>query len=98
MAEEDIVYPLLRDDADRAEASEKLYREHASMKSIYSAIALRPGPAGLDHQSAGAPRGDRAHAREEEDVEFPRLRNVLNQKQTASLSRKIHQEEARLVV
>jgi hypothetical protein len=32
MAEEDIIYPLLNTDADRHEATQKLYREHASMK------------------------------------------------------------------
>jgi hypothetical protein len=37
------------------------------------------------------------HAREEEETEFPRLRELLDQTKKAELSRKIYQEEALVV-
>jgi iron-sulfur cluster repair protein YtfE (RIC family) len=98
MAEEDIVYPLLKTQAERHEATQKLYREHASVKihifELESAI----------HQEtewADAVRALRSeiepHAREEEEVEFPRLRELLDQAGKTRLGRKIHQEEALIV-
>lgn len=98
MAEEDIVYPLLKTEAERHEATQKLYREHASMKihlfELEKAI----------HEEEGWREGVRAlrteiepHAREEEETEFPRLRQLMDEKKTAELNRKIRQEEALVV-
>ncbi len=98
MAEEDIIYPLLKTEAERHETTQKLYREHASMKihvfELERAI----------HQEEGWREAVRAlrseiepHAREEEETEFPRLRELLDQAGTAQLSRKIRQEESLVV-
>ncbi|HEX4770219.1 MAG TPA: hemerythrin domain-containing protein [Bryobacteraceae bacterium] len=98
MAEEDIIYPLLKTDAERHEATQKLYREHASMKihlfELEQAI----------HQDEPWREAVRAlhseiepHAREEEESEFPRLRELLDKARTVQLSRKIRQEEALVV-
>lgn len=98
MAEEDIIYPLLKTEAERHEATQKLYREHASMK-----IHLFELEAAI-HQEEEWREGVRAlrseiepHAREEEETEFPRLRELLDETKRAELSRKIHQEEALVV-
>jgi iron-sulfur cluster repair protein YtfE (RIC family) len=98
MAEEDVVYPLLHDDTDRAEAVEKLYREHAGMKIHLFELQRSV----KDHDSWIANvRSLRAeiepHARQEEEVEFPRLRGILNQRKSVNLSRKIQQEESLIV-
>jgi iron-sulfur cluster repair protein YtfE (RIC family) len=98
MAEEDIIYPLLKTEAERHEATQKLYREHASMKihlyELEEAIHQ-------EEQWRDAVRALRSeiepHAREEEEVEFPRLRELLDQAASAQLSRKIRQEEALVV-
>lgn len=98
MAEEDIVYPLLKTQAERHEATQKLYREHASMKihlfeleaAIHQETEWRDAVLALRSEIE-------PHAREEEEVEFPRLREVLNQAGTTELSRKIQQEEALIV-
>lgn len=98
MAEEDVVYPLLKTDAERHEATAKLYREHASMK-----IHLFELQRAVHHDEEwrAAVRALRSeiepHAREEEETEFPRLRASLDQARTAELSRKIRQEEALIV-
>lgn len=98
MAEEDIIYPLLKTEAERHEATQKLYREHASMKihlfELERAIHQ-------DEEWRDAVRALRSeiepHAREEEETEFPRLRELLDRKGTTELSRKIRQEEALVV-
>jgi hemerythrin superfamily protein len=98
MAEEDIVYPLLKTEAERHEATQKLYREHASMK-----IHLFELERAIRHEEewGDAVRALRSeiepHAREEEETEFPRLRELLDEKKTAQLGRKIRQEEALVV-
>lgn len=98
MAEEDLIYPLLKTQAERHEATQKLYREHASMKihlfELEQAIHQ-------DEDWRDAVRALRSeiepHAREEEETEFPRLREMLDQEKTTELSRKIRQEQALVV-
>jgi hemerythrin superfamily protein len=98
MAEEDIIYPLLKTQAERHEATQKLYREHASMK-----IHIFELERSIHHDQewGDAVRALRSeiepHAREEEETEFPRLRELLDRAGTAQLSRKIRQEEALVV-
>jgi len=98
LAEEDIVYPLLQDEAERASEIEKLYREHARMKVLLFELerAIKD-----DQAWVARVRDLRAeiepHARQEEEVEFPRLRSLMDAKGTAELSRKIRQEEALII-
>jgi hemerythrin superfamily protein len=95
LAEEDIIYPMLRDDAQRQEMTSRLYREHAEMK-----IHLFE----LDRQAKDHPdwmtrlRELReiiaAHARQEEENEFPRLRAALGDDGTSRLLSVIRREKA----
>ncbi len=98
MAEEDIIYPLLKTQAERHEATQKLYREHASMKIHLFELERSIHQ---DQQWRDAVRALRSeiepHAREEEETEFPKLRELLDRAGTAQLSRKIQQEEALIV-
>src|SRR4051812_18577140 len=95
MAEEDVVYPILHEVAGAAEQARELYDEHAQMKiHLY----------GLETAvESSAPWGERVrrlqdligeHIRDEEDVEFPRLRALLQERQNAELAGKILREEA----
>ena len=98
MAEEDIVYPLLKTDAERHEATAKLYREHASMKIHLFELERATHHDEEWREAVDALRAEiEPHAREEEETEFPRLRELLNEAQTARLSRKIYQEESLIV-
>jgi hemerythrin superfamily protein len=95
LAEEDIVYPLLRYDADREQATRKLYEEHSQMKVLLFELERSVKD---DDRWATCVRDLRAqiepHARQEEEVEFPQLRAQMDQQHTKELSRKIHQEES----
>ena len=98
LAEEDIVYPMLRDDAHRDEQAKKLYRDHAEVK-----IKLFE----LEHMAKDDPRWIaeirslhrtiEEHAREEEQNEFPKLRAALNQAQCATLLGDVSREKSLLL-
>lgn len=98
LVEEDIIYPMLRDDAYREDMASQLYREHAEMK-----VRLFE----LERQDKGDPRwisklrelrGIIAnHARQEEESEFPRLRSALGGNSKARLMGEIGREKALLL-
>jgi hemerythrin superfamily protein len=98
LAEEDIIYPMLHDDAHRAEETKKLYREHADIK-----VRLFK----LEHKAKDDPswiEGVRdlrrivaEHAREEEETEFPKLRAALNERRTSNLLGEVHREKSMLL-
>src|SRR4051794_30526927 len=98
MAEEDVVYPMLTDDAERADATRKLYEEHARMKVLLFEVERSIED---DERWLKAVRGLRGeiepHARQEEEVEFPALRDRMDKAGKLKLARKIHQEEAVIV-
>ncbi len=95
LAEEDIIYPMLRDDAQRQEMANQLYREHAEMK-----VRLFQ----LEHQAKDHPdwivqlRDLReiitAHARQEEENEFPRLQAAVGGDGKSRLLSEIQREKA----
>jgi hemerythrin superfamily protein len=95
MAEEDVVYPLLHDDIHREEAIKHLYQEHADMK-IHLFELERLLKANEDWTDRVRRLRDiiGGHAREEEEVEFPRLREALDKQRTRSLSGQIRREES----
>jgi hemerythrin superfamily protein len=98
LAEEDIIYPLLQDDAKRVEEAEKLYREHARMKVLLFELERSVN----DDETWPARVRDlrneiEPHARQEEEVEFPKLRGLMDKKGNIELARKIHQEESLIV-
>lgn len=98
MAEEDVVYPLLKTEGERHEATQKLYREHASMKIHLFELEAAIHEEEEWSEAVRALRSEiEPHAREEEETEFPRLRELLDQKGTAQLARKIRQEEALVI-
>lgn len=98
MAEEDVVYPMLAQQADRAEAARKLYEEHGRMKVLLFQLEQSVAD---DARWFAAVHGLRQeiepHARQEEEVEFPALRNRLDKGGRIKLSGQIHREEAVIV-
>jgi hemerythrin superfamily protein len=95
MAEEDVVYPILHEVAGAAEQARELYDEHAQMKIHLYGLEMA-----LESSTDWGERVRRLqdligeHIRDEEDVEFPRLRALLQERQNASLAGKILREEA----
>jgi len=95
MAEEDVVYPILYDVAGATEQARELYEEHAQMKiHLYGLeTSVGSGPA-WSERVRRLQEVIGSHIRDEEDVEFPRLRTLLQDRQNASLAGKILREEA----
>jgi hemerythrin superfamily protein len=95
MAEEDVVYPVLYDIAGAEDKARELYDEHAQMKIHLFSLerALDSGPSWGDHvrrlQDIVL-----SHIRDEEEVEFPRLRTILAEKEHSKIAGKILREEA----
>jgi len=98
LAEEDIIYPMLRDDAHRNEQALKLYRDHAEVK-----VKLFE----LEHKAKNDPSWIselrqlhhmiESHAREEEQVEFPKLRAALDEARCANLMGEVQREKSLLL-
>ena len=89
---------MLHDDAHRAEEAKKLYREHADIK-----VRLFE----LEHKAKDDPswiEGIRElrrilaeHAREEEQVEFPKLRAALDERRKSNLLGEVHREKSMIL-
>ena len=95
LAEEDIVYPMLHDDAHRAEEAKKLYREHADMKIRLFELEhkAKDDPSWIEDVRA-LRRIISEHAREEEETEFPKLRASLDERRTSNLLGEVHREKS----
>jgi hemerythrin superfamily protein len=95
LAEENVVYPLLQDEAQRRDAAKHLYEEHADMKSLLYEIEMclmegRPWTEPVSRLRAMVER----HAEEEEREQFPRLRAVLSEQRYGQVAAQVHREEA----
>jgi hemerythrin superfamily protein len=95
LAEEDVVYPLLQDEAGRREAAKHLYEDHADMKVLLYEIEMcimeqRPWTGPVRTLRAMIER----HANEEEREQFPRLRAVLSEQRHGQIAAQVHREEA----
>ncbi len=95
MAEEDVVYPLLREEVGEEAAADRLYAEHGAMKThLYALERL------LDDEPAWLARVGvlkaliETHAQNEENVQFPRLRDRLGAEETARMNRHVQRERA----
>jgi iron-sulfur cluster repair protein YtfE (RIC family) len=98
MAEEDVVYPLLRDEAHAEDVAHGLYREHAEMKVRLYELERLPKDDPRWVANLGALRAlIEAHARHEEETEFPRLRAALDEAARARLSSDMQREKSLLL-
>lgn len=95
LAEEDIVYPALETTATEEDATEHLYAEHGQMKVHLYELDQMPKDAPEWRARVHALRQIiAAHAREEEEVEFPILRAALDRRGTRTLSGTMSRERA----
>lgn len=95
LAEEDVVYPMLHEHAPGGGGAQHLYAEHADIKmrlhrleTIVKDDAL--WPVEVRHLA----RLVASHARHEEEIEFPRLREILDDAERAHVARGVHREKA----
>jgi len=95
LAEEDVVYPLLYGQVHAQEASKHLYDEHADMKiHLYELDQLLKDKADWRGRVADLRDLIEGHIRQEEDLEFPKLRQALRDKASGHIASQIHREEA----
>lgn len=95
MAEEDVVYPIVRNDSASGDERKHLYDEHADMKILlYELEGLLKS--GEDWTPVVAPLRDliRQHIDEEERTIFPELRRELSDSARPKIAGQISREEA----
>lgn len=95
MAEEDVIYPVLKEDVGDVAAANRLYTDHGAIKTHLYGLeqTIRDDAAWLPRVSA-LKNLLADHARQEEDIEFPRLRVLLDEEATARMARKVRREKA----
>jgi hemerythrin superfamily protein len=94
LAEEDVVYPMLREEVGAVEAADRLYREHAEIKvHLFRLEHLRTDEARWQEEMQGLRDLVSRHAADEEDKEFPRLRERLSRDDIAQLSGDVSREK-----
>jgi iron-sulfur cluster repair protein YtfE (RIC family) len=95
MAEEDVVYPMLQDEAGAKPDPTHLYAEHAALKVLLFRLEKKVLDGGDWTEEVGAMTALLTeHARHEEEVDFPRLRELLGKEGGVTLARKISREKA----
>jgi hemerythrin superfamily protein len=98
LAEEDVVYPVLHDVSGSKEKALELFEEHAQMKiHLYGLENALTSPVQWGERVQRLREVILPHIRDEEDVEFPRLRRILQEKQNAAIAGKILREEAMIL-
>jgi iron-sulfur cluster repair protein YtfE (RIC family) len=98
MAEEDIVYPALRDHLETVDDATHLYEEHAEMKVLLYKLEQTPRSDEQWHLHATELRTlIQRHVRQEEEVDFPKLRRTLDEAMSTELASKIAREKALLL-
>jgi hemerythrin superfamily protein len=94
LAEEDVVYPLLREEVGAGEAADRLYREHAEMKvHLFKLEHLPLDDARWQEELRALRELIARHAGDEENNEFPRLRQALSRDQVVQLSGDVEREK-----
>lgn len=94
LAEEDVLYPLLHQQASGKEAAERLYREHAEIKMrLYAIEHAVADDASWREEVRGLRALLAAHARDEEETEFPRLREALSASAKSQVSSEMQREK-----
>lgn len=97
LAEEDVIYPLLREEVGEAEAVKQLYAEHGDIKiHLYVLEAMLSGMEDGDWQARVRSLREliAKHAEQEEEVEFPRLRRLLKDHELTVVAGKMQREKA----
>lgn len=95
LAEEDIVYPLLGDRPEAADHADQLYREHAEIKKhLYALEHMPKGDSAWRDRVHALRTLIASHARQEEEVEFPALRAMLDERAMRRLSGEVEREKA----
>ncbi len=95
LAEEDVIYPMLGDPGGDPDEAKRLYADHADVKMQLHALEQTPTDAPEWRDRVHALRIlIESHAREEEEVDFPKLRSALDEQAITRLSGALQREKA----
>jgi len=95
MAEEDVVYPALHDDAMDTHGSKHLYQEHADMKiHLFELERMLKNKSDWTQTVRELRTLIQKHIHDEENVEFPKVRRALSEQQRSDIAGQIRREEA----
>lgn len=95
LAEEDVLYPLLQDRTGESDETRHLYAEHAEVKMHLYNLEQSVGDAsGWEMRVRSLRQLIADHARQEETVDFPRLRQRLGESDLTRLSGHLRREKA----
>ena len=95
LAEEDVVYPLLHNEGRDTAASKELYDEHADMKILLFELEELLKSGGDWSREVRSLRDlIQDHVNEEEQVVFPKLKQIFDENRIAKISSQISREEA----
>jgi iron-sulfur cluster repair protein YtfE (RIC family) len=98
LAEENVLYPALRAGAETTDDALHLFGEHAEMKILLYKLEQTPSSEEQWHSYAMELRTlIENHIRQEEDVDFPKLRESLDTAGSTELCAKIEREKAMLL-
>jgi hemerythrin superfamily protein len=95
MAEEDVVYPILKSQADNQPPSEHMYEEHADMKiALFELENMMKSGKDWSERVRSLRDLIQHHVQHEESDVFPRLRQLMDQERRSTVSGQISREEA----
>ena len=98
LAEEDVVYPELVYDGRSGDEARQLYREHADMKMLLFRLEQMPKDDPEWHsQLLDLKKLIEDHIRQEETIEFVKLRAALDEAGLKRLSAHMYREKAMLL-
>jgi hemerythrin superfamily protein len=87
MAEEDVIYPILRERLGEREDTRGLYAEHGDIKVFLYRLEDKVADDEAWRATVREMREVLArHARQEEEEEFPRLRRILEEREMAQMN------------
>ena len=98
LAEEDVIYPMLHDAAGAVSDVRHLYSEHAEIKIHLHALEMMPKNDPDWARRAGELRAlIESHARQEEEIDFPKLRAALSERERRQMTASMQREKALLL-
>ncbi|HEV7367560.1 hemerythrin domain-containing protein [Arenibaculum sp.] len=98
LAEEDVVYPLLHDVAHAPEDARHLYAEHAEMKMhLFALEQMRKDDSRWAVRASELRLLIAGHVRQEEEVDFPKLRRRMDERTTRAAAGGVQREKAFIV-
>jgi iron-sulfur cluster repair protein YtfE (RIC family) len=98
LAEEDVIYPALLERCGDQPGAQQLYGEHAEMKiHLYELEEMPKDDPAWPSRVADLRALIETHVRQEEEVEFPRLRAALDDQMLARIFAKMQREKALLL-